>query len=363
MTLTGKGFWIWKIKSCEGGVAETIASEALAASLTHVPIKIADGPYQYNYDRVAKVDLIAPVREALQLKNILVWGWHYVYGYDPIGEANIAIQQIQRLGLDGYIIDAEAEYKEPGKATAARQFMNALRAALPTLPIALSSYRFPTLHKTLPWSTFLEKCDYNMPQVYWEEAHNPVTQLTRCVNEFKAISPYRPIIPTGPTYSTGSWQPNDYDIKRFLDTAKSLGLSGANFFSWDECKASTPTLWNIISAYPWGGPPGADITQRYVSALNTHDPNQMLALYQPNTAHITAARIIQGTSALSAWFSQFFTSIIPNALFQLTGSSGSGNSRSLTWQATSGTTSYTGSDTFGLQDGKIIYQFSIYKKL
>jgi len=150
MALTGKGFWIWKIKSCEGGVAAAIANEAVAASLTHVPIKIADGPYQYNYDRTAKVDLIAPVREALKLKNVLVWGWHYVYGYDPVGEANIAIRQIQRLGLDGYIIDAEAEYKESGKKAAAKLFLNTLRAALPNFPIALSSYRFPTLHRALP---------------------------------------------------------------------------------------------------------------------------------------------------------------------------------------------------------------------
>ena len=144
MALNGKGFWIWKIKSCEGGVATAIADVALAASLTHVPIKIADGPYQYNYDRVAKVDLIAPVREALKLKNILVWGWHYVYGYDPIGEANIAIQQIQRLGLDGYIIDAEAEYKESGK-TAAAQTIHERPARRPADP-AHRSIQLPLPH-------------------------------------------------------------------------------------------------------------------------------------------------------------------------------------------------------------------------
>jgi len=363
MAITGKGFWIWKIKSCEGGVATAIADAAVASALTHVPIKIADGPYQYNYDRVASVDLIPPVREALKLKNIQVWGWHYVYGNDPIGEANIAIQQIQRLGLDGYIIDAEAEYKEPGKTAAAQIFMNALRAALPNLPMALSSYRFPTLHRALPWTTFLEKCNYNMPQVYWEEAHNPVTQLTRCVNEFKNISPYRPIIPTGPTYSTGGWQPTDNDIKQFLDTARGLALNGANFFSWDECRSSTKSLWNVVSAYPWGYPPGTDITQRYVYALNSNDPNIMLPLYQANAALVTSARTIQGTTAISTWFSQFFGSIIPKGIFYLTGSSGSGNSRSLTWQATSGTSTFTGSDTFGLQDGKIIYQFSVYRKI
>ncbi|MBN2258216.1 MAG: nuclear transport factor 2 family protein [Anaerolineaceae bacterium] len=362
MALTGKGSWIWKIKSCEAGNATAIANAATSASFTHVPIKIADGPYQYNYDRIAKVDLISPVREALRIRGILVWGWHYVYGYDPIGEANIAIQQIQRLGLDGYIIDAEHEYKEPGKATAATRFMNALRAALPNLPIALSSYRFPTLHMAMPWTEFLNKCDYNMPQVYWELAHNPVTQLTRCVNEFKAITPYRPIIPTGPTYSTGDWQPNDYDIQRFLDTAKNLGLTGANFFSWDECRASTPSLWNIISKYAWGAPP-LTIINYYINALNTNKVDQILALYNPNAAHITAARTIQGTEALRTWYNQLFNSIMPNATYTLTGIGGSGNTRSLTWNAISGSNVFNGSDTLGIQEDRIIYHFSALKKV
>jgi hypothetical protein len=106
-----------------------------------------------------------------------------------------------------------------------------------------------------------------------------------------------------------------------------------------------------------------DITQRYVSALNTHDVNQMLLLYQANAAHITAARTIQGTPMIANWFNEIFTTVMPNALFTLTGSSGTGNSRSLTWQATTGTTTFSGSDTFGLQDGKISYHFAIYKKI
>jgi hypothetical protein len=140
-------------------------------------------------------------------------------------------------------------------------------------------------------------------------------------------------------------------------------LSAANFFSWDDCKASTKSLWNIVSSYPWGGPPPADFPQYFISALNTHDANQVLALYQSRAAHITAEHTIQGTDSLRDWYTRFFTNIIPNGLFTLTGSSGSGNSRSLTWQATSGTTTFSGSDTFGLQDGKIIYHFSIYKHI
>ncbi|MCL4560717.1 MAG: hypothetical protein M1281_08900, partial [Chloroflexi bacterium] len=159
MTLEGKGFFIWKIPSCEGGSADAIAAAAQASGFTHVIIKIADGTIASNYDRGLGVDLVPPVAQALRSRGLHVWGWHYVYGSDPLGEARIAIQRIQDLNLEGYVIDAESEYKQSGKATAANKYMNALRNSLPTLPFALSSYRFPSYHRDLPWSVFLEKCD------------------------------------------------------------------------------------------------------------------------------------------------------------------------------------------------------------
>ena len=66
---------------------------------------------------------------------------------------------------------------------------------------------------------------------------------------------------------------------------------------------------------------------------------------------------------IANWFNEIFTTVMPNAFFTLTGSSGTGNSRSLTWQATTGTSTFSGSDTFGLQDGKISYHFAVYKRI
>ena len=173
MSIEGKGFFIWKIRDCEGGNPAAIAAAAAAAGFTHVILKIADGAYAYNVNSQTGVDLVPPVVSALKDKGIHVWGWHYVYGNGPTSEANIAIQRIQQLGLEGYVIDAEIEYQEPGKSTAASQFMNRMRSALPDLPMALSSYRFPSYHAQLPWRVFLEKVDYNMPQVYWEQKSQP----------------------------------------------------------------------------------------------------------------------------------------------------------------------------------------------
>ena len=130
MAIQGKGFMIWQIPSCESGNAAKIAEEAVKAGLTYVLIKIANGVLAYNVNSTTKVDLVPPVVNALHAKGLQVWGWHYVYGNNPTGEAKIAVQRVQELGLDGYVIDAEDEYKRTGMDKAATKFMTELRKGI-----------------------------------------------------------------------------------------------------------------------------------------------------------------------------------------------------------------------------------------
>ncbi len=226
MTLNGKGYFLWQIPKCDGGDPARIAARSAAARLTHVLIKIADGAnWVYNYDPARKIDFIPPVARALRDVGIQVWGWHYVRGDDPVGEARLAVQRMRALGLDGYVIDAEGEYKQSGKKAAAQRFMQELRAGLPRLPIGLSSYRFPQLHPQLPYSTFLERCDFAMPQVYFEYSHDPEEQLERCVAQYQALRPARPLVVTGPTYSRNAWRPTADEVLRFLRKTRRDGHS------------------------------------------------------------------------------------------------------------------------------------------
>jgi hypothetical protein len=362
MTLTGKGFMIWKIPSCESGNPSAIAAAAQQAGLTHVLIKIADGTYAYNINRTTQVDLVPPVVQALRARGIQVWGWHYIYGSNPVGEAQTAVQRVKSLGLSGYIIDAEVEFQSPGMDVAARRFMTELRNGLPTTQVALSSFRFPSLHGSFPFKDFLDKCNWNMPQVYWQAAHNPDAQLLRCVREFQAMTPYRPIMPTGPVYAAGDWKPTPEEIITFLDSARQQNLQSANFFTWDYRK-SMPELWNAIAAYSWGAstlPP--DVPQQYIAAMNTHNIDKVLSLYTPDAIRVTAAQTIQGTSAIRTWLTKFLTSSLPNAVFSLDGVSGSGSSRSFNWSGLNASNKITdGNDTIGIRDGKIAYHYCYYK--
>jgi hypothetical protein len=360
MDLVGKGFFIWKIPRCENGDPQAIADLAQESQLTHVLIKIADAVYSSNI--VDNIDLVPPLVASLHRLNIQVFGWHYVRGDYPITEANKAIERVTQLGLDGYVIDAEKEYKQPGKAIAARKFMDRLRAGLPDIFVALCSYRFPSYHPQLPWREFLEKCDVNMPQVYWLHAHNADEQLTRCVNEFQAMAPFRPIIPVGAAYREFGWQPTSSEVLDFLQTAQSLNLSAANFYSWDSCRAFMPDVWNTIRDYPWTPvPPAGDITSDLIAALNTHDPDQVVNLYTPNAVHITAARTIQGHAAIRAWYQSLFNDLLPNAVFIRTSNSASNTTQHFTWTATSTNGNVdNGNDTVGLIDNKIAFHYSFF---
>ena len=365
MSLTGKGMMIWRIPNCENGNASIIAKVAVSAGLSHVLIKIANDTRPYNVDADGK-DLVAPVVDALRAKGLQVWGWHYVYGYDPLGEAKIAISQTKRLTLDGYVIDAEKEYEEAGREAVARTFMSALRRGLPSTPIALSSFRWPTYHRAFPFSAFLEKCDYNMPQVYWMQQHDAAYDLKRSVREFKAIMPYRPIVPTGPAFGQSGWAPTASEVKTFMETAKSLGLKAVNFYSWDYSRLKLISVWNEIAKFDWPPeetpePAPFDPVTEIFEALNTRQFDRINEIYTRNAVLVTPRQTIQGRDAIRAFFEQVLINELKNGDFRVVTKRGRENTIHYNWTCDSATGNVaTGKDTLGIKNNKIIYHYCFY---
>jgi len=364
MSLYGKGFYIWQIPRCDNGDPAAIAARAKAARLSHVLIKIADGPaWPYNYDFDRKVDLIPPVAAALKNIGVEVWGWHYVLGDDPINEAKLAVQRMKALGLDGYAIDAEGEYRTLKKATAAQRYMDELRAGLGNIPIALSTYRFPKYHLDFPFDSFMKQCDYAMPQVYFQDAHNPAEQLERSVDQYMALKYARPVIPTAPAYSSPTWRPTPEELQAFFQKAKDLKLSAANAWSWDySTQKDYLDLWHAIADFQWEAtPPVADMPERLVGRLNQHDPVFVGGLYQENAAHVTGDRTIIGRESVRDWYKTLLVDLLPDAEFLVTSKSGTGVSRHFTWTATSSRGKVIdGNDTLGIKDGRIQYHYSYF---
>jgi hypothetical protein len=359
MTLQGKGFFIWKIPSCENGVAANIATQAANAHFSHVLVKIADGTAYSNYDSSTSTDYVPAVISALRAKGIETWGWQYVYGSDPTKEAKVGGARAKALGVNGFVIDAESQFEKSGMSSVAKTYLVELRKAIPALPVALSTFRYPSYHATFPFSTFFSYCDLNMPQVYWEGAHNADEQLLKSLQEYQNLAPTKPYIPTGPAYKVGSWSPTTTDLSKFLSTAKTKNLPGVNFFSWDECRRDLSADWNYIRDYSW--PPALKFQDQFIDALNSHDPSKVAALYASTAVQITPTRTIQGTEAIKTWYNTLFNQMMPNSAFTLTGSSTTGKTYHISWMASSTSGSVkNGTDTFGVIDNKITYHYSFF---
>jgi hypothetical protein len=358
--LTGKGMFIWKIQECHNGDIGVILDKAVKAKYTHVLIKIANGIYNYNIDWERKVDLVPPLVQALKSKGIEAWGWHYLFGDQPEQEAQKAINRIRELGVDGYVLDAEGHYK--GKYNSAKIFMNSLTSTIKDIPIALSSYRYPSYHPQLPWNEFLKKVDYNMPQVYWMQSHNPGAQLQKSVAEFRNMSYTPPIIPTGAAFTEWGWMPRASEVLEFIQKAQDMNLSAVNFWEWSNMYKYLPRdIWYTIRDYPWGSAPEApsDIAELFIEALNSGKVGQIASLYQNNAVHITPERSVQGLDAIKTWYSNLLNEVLPDSSFTLAGFSGKGSIRHLSWTASSKNGNVqNGSDTIGLMDDKIAYHFS-----
>ncbi|HML40363.1 MAG TPA: SH3 domain-containing protein [Bellilinea sp.] len=236
--MNGKGFMIWKATDPEMVAPAALATLAATAGFRHLEIKIADGPAGYN---------LAYLRELVSACHALgveVWGWQYVYGVFPAQEAERAKYIMAEYKLDGFLIDAEVEYKLAG-AGAAKFYMARLRDGWNGKPIALCTYRFPTLHPEFPWDAFADQADFFAPQMYWVEAHNPADQLARCLKEYRARWPGKKIAPVGAAYQENGWRATPGEIKEFAEAVQKEGLSGYSFWEWSN--AIRYGLWDTVA--------------------------------------------------------------------------------------------------------------------
>lgn len=365
MGLNGKGIYLWQIGRVEGGDPAAIANMAAAANLTHVLIKVADGKYGYGFS--SGKDLVPAVVAALRAKGIQPWGWQYVYGADHKAEANKAIQRIKGLGLAGFVVNAEGQFKAKGMGDIARKYMKLLRAGVGNLPIGLSTYRYPTVHYQFPFAAFLEYCDYNLPQIYWIGSTNPAQQLKKSYDEYKAIKPWKAYIPTGAAFESGNWTATPAQLNEFLAKARDMQLPGANFWEMGSANDNGAKLWNTIKGYDWATgtapapEPGSDpepvptpaptpaskpdIINRYLAALNSQNANKPTLLYEKNTSKLIGpGKARKGRTEIYAWYNQLFKKIMPKAKFTFRTWSWKGNEYKINWKAVAGSKAWSGSD-------------------
>lgn len=246
----GKGVQVWNLTD-----PEVTAAQIIDVGFDWIAVKAADGTLDHN--QTAGPGKLFAFVQALRNAGKVVFGWQYVYGANWRGssfaklEAEAALRNIRRFGFDGWLIDAESEYKRKGSAAWADQYMVTLRAGLPWITLGLQSYRFPSLHSDLPWQSFLRHVDFHIPQVYWVKSSNPGAQLRKSVQELTALKSL-PVVPTGSAYYEHSWGPTPAQLDEFNSVARGLDLPGVLWYCWDDQGLSTHPDWlETIKAHKW----------------------------------------------------------------------------------------------------------------
>jgi hypothetical protein len=241
------------------------------ANVHWVAIKCAEGSGTiakdgYDYSTQWTSSIINQIRRA----GIRFLGWQYVYGDDPIGEANVA-NSILNAGVDGFIIDAEAEYQ--GKPNSAVTYMGNIRAAHPNAFIAYAPDTRIDQHQTFPYIEFGKDCNAVMPQAYWKVlGFTPEQMVVYMENQWNkwngiwANSGYsdsvKPIIPIGQGYEvTGS------EITTFCGLIYTHQYCGVSLWRYDTM---TKDDWD---AYSGSFNPPITVTCRCPVNLVIRDPD------------------------------------------------------------------------------------------
>jgi hypothetical protein len=150
--------------------------------------------------------------------------------------------------------------------------MKELRGGIGTIPIALSTFRWPSKHADFPYQAFYDRgIDVSMPQVYWVDDPNAGAELIRSHKEYLDRWPSVPFVPTGAAYHEDGWEPKPAEIIEFSNTAKALGITAINFWEWGNSKIYK--LWDTVAALDWGHnsnpitPPHTEQTNKLAKTL------------------------------------------------------------------------------------------------
>ncbi len=167
----GQGMWIWYMSQSNGGSVAAIVAQAKAAGVSTLFIKSSDGSSNY-WSQFSK-----QLVEELHAQGLKACAWQYVYGSNPVGEAELGARAVAN-GADCLVIDAESQYE--GLYGAAQLYITTLRAKIgPAYPLGLASFPYVDYHPSFPFSVFLgpNGAQFNAPQMYWHDIGTSVANV------------------------------------------------------------------------------------------------------------------------------------------------------------------------------------------
>ena len=245
--LEGKWAYVWRPQNMFKGDVGRAIQELKATGTAGIAIKVSNGTYAYDQDPLLDQMIMGCVQE-----NISVIFWSYIYLNSPVLEAKAAIKMCTKYKdvCIAFLIDAEGDAK--GKAKQAKLFAAELKKGLDPLeiPIALNSYRYPSLHPELPFTQLRSIGHLDIPQVYYRNT-DPISNLERSYREYAALCPKLGYEPAGDMYFEFGVKPTPAAVRRFLEFCRDdPRFDMALMWSADQCEC-TPDLWAAYATVVW----------------------------------------------------------------------------------------------------------------
>ncbi len=312
-SLEGKGMFLWHLWTQDGGGKNLnyIIDTLHLTGTNWLVVKMGDSDsyyyrpgkdmYSWATTYYGSMDSVVSIFHANGIKLLAyqyVRGVPHYYG-NTASETDVANSILSIKGIDGLIIDAEAEYENLStKVAAASAYCDSIHAHHPDAFLGLTSFARVDGHNAFPWTTFLDRVDVNMPQTYW--AARPTTpqnelsimnsQFTSWTNTWVGLGDTaadKPIMPLGQgEYFGYSNDVKQGEITSFCSlsqtTYKYPGVSLWEYsqithaYVWDEYTAA----WQITSVLDQPNKPdNYNLSQNYPNPFN---PSTTINYVVPN---------------------------------------------------------------------------------
>jgi hypothetical protein len=262
-----KAGFSWKILAIAGGNPEGFAATVQAAGIETVYVKVADGPKRYKVLRgVLYIENVTQeLVDALRAVGLNVVGWGFLYGKDPMGEAHIAVEQVNRFALDGYVFDVEGQFDaQPGAVANAYSIMRTFKAGCPNIPTAFCWWYM--WHKAnqpgVVWhppqvaKAWMDLADYGLSMCYWggSTPANALWYLNESHKQWREIT-QKPLIMAGRAYTGDGGTATPEAIAAFAGRVRELKCAGIAWWSLDSAYANA-SIWAALAKTPGWIPVG-----------------------------------------------------------------------------------------------------------
>ena len=250
--ISGKGMWIWQLSATDHGSAAAIVSDAAAAGLHQLWVRVGDSP-----DGFYGAGTLSQLVPAAHRAGLTVIGWGFPYLFDPAADAGWTEAAIGWRSPDGQHLDgwsADIETSSEGVALSPQRvavYLGEVRAAYPrTLLVATV---FPPTDQQMsryPFGTMAPYVDAYAPMLYWG-CTQPVLDVRQALARLRPLGPEVHVI--GQAYDMGPYggrrgAPPPSELDAFMLAARQAGAVGASFWSWQSID---PDEWSAVSAFRW----------------------------------------------------------------------------------------------------------------